>query len=207
MIGRVDVTACLVTRGDAPAAISRVLDSLIFENVIVWDNSKRRVDMKVAGRYGAVLEARTRAVYFQDDDVIVPEETQVALLEAYRPGVVVANWAHGENPDGYDDLPLVGAGAVLDRDLPWPALDRYLEVFPPDLGFYYEADFIAGVLYPEFEHLRLPFEIDLALAQHPSRLVNQPWQKDLKRKITNRARAIRDGWVLRQIVSEIEVRA
>lgn len=207
MIGRADVTACLVTRGDQRAAMSRVLASLIFENVIVWDNSERPVDMKVAGRYGAVLEATTTAVYFQDDDVIVPEETQLALLDAYEPGVVVANWGHGENPDGYDDLPLVCGGAILDRDLPWRALDRYLEHFPRDDAFYYESDFVAGALYPEFRHVRLPFEIDLAIAQHPSRLVNQPWQKELKLKITNRARAVRDGTVLRQIVSEVEVRA
>ena len=192
MIGQADVTACLVTRGDQPAAMSRILDSLIFENVIVWNNAERDEDMKCAGRYGAVREATTRAVYFQDDDVIVPAETQRALLAAYEPGVMVANWGHGSNPDGYDDLPLVCGGAIVDRELPWAALGRYLVEFPYDDAFLYEADFVAGVLYPEFRHLTLPFEIDLAIAQHPSRLVNQPWQRDLKLAITKRARLIRD---------------
>jgi hypothetical protein len=57
----------------------------------------------------------------------------------------------------------------------------------------YEADFVAGVLYPTFRHLHLPFEIDLAIAQHPSRLCNQPWQLDLKYQVTERARQIRDA--------------
>ena len=57
----------------------------------------------------------------------------------------------------------------------------------------YEADFAVGVLYPSFKHVHLPFDINLEVAQHGSRLVNQPWQRDLKLKITKRARAIRDA--------------
>jgi hypothetical protein len=186
-----DVTACLVTRGDQPDAMAAILKSLIFENVIVWDNSKMD-DWKCAGRYAAADAATTKAVYFQDDDVIVPLETQLELLRAYEPGVMVANWGHGENPDGYDDLPLVCGGAIVDRELPGEALQLYLDHFPDDEGFMYEADFVAGVLYREFRHLHLPFEINYAIAQHPSRLCNQPWQRDLKLKITNQARSVRD---------------
>jgi hypothetical protein len=187
-----DVTACLVTRGDQPEAIERIRRSLIFENVVVWDNSTAPFDAKCAGRYFAALQATTEIVYFQDDDVIVPPETQQALLDAYEPGVMVANWGHGDTPDGYDDLPLVCGGAICDRFLPWRAMAPYLNVWPFDHAFMYEADFVAGVLYPSFRHLHLPFEIDLAIAQHPSRLCNQPWQRDLKYQVTERARAIRD---------------
>lgn len=191
MLSPSDVTACLVTRGDQPEMMERIHDSLIFENVLVWDNSQRE-DWKTAGRYAATRHAKTIAVYYQDDDVIVPQETQEALLEAYEPGVMVANWGHGETPDGYDDLPLVCGGAIVDQELPWQALGRYLVHHPLDDAFMYEADFVAGVLYPEFKHVHLPFEIEMAVAQHPSRLCNQPWQRDLKLEITNRARAIRD---------------
>jgi hypothetical protein len=48
------------------------------------------------------------------------------------------------------------------------------------------------VLYPWFEHVFLPFRINMEVAQHPSRLCNQPWQKATKLKVTERARAIRD---------------
>lgn len=191
MISRADVTACLVTRGDQPEMMSRIRESLIFDNVIVWDNSLRD-DYKTAGRYMAAKMAGTFAVYFQDDDVLVPAATQAQLLAAYKPGVMVANWAHGADPDGYDDLPLVGCGAICDRELPLEALDSYLDHQTMDYGFLYEADYVAGVLYERFEHVRLPFEINMAVAQHESRLANQPWQKDLKLRITQQARAIRD---------------
>jgi hypothetical protein len=186
-----DVTACLVTRGDQPEQLDRILESLIFENVIAWDNSVNR-DWKVAGRYLAAMQAPTDIVWFQDDDVLVPPETQLALCAEYEEGVCVANWGHGENPDGYDDLPLVCGGAVVDRGLCFDAIIRYAADWPLDEAFQYEADFVVGALYPAFRHVRLPFEINYEIAQHPSRLVNQPWQRDLKLEITERARAIRD---------------
>lgn len=191
MITASDVTACLVTRGDQPDMIREICDSLIFKRFVVWDNGMDP-DWKCAGRYQAALLAPTDLVYWQDDDVIVPRETQEQLLRDYE-WPIVANWGHGENPDGYDDLPLVGAGAVADKKAAWRAIARYGAHFPLDEGFMYEADFVVGVLYPRFKHVHLPFHIEMPVAQHPSRLVNQPWQKELKLKITKRARAIRDN--------------
>lgn len=192
MIAPDKVTAALVTRGDQPEMMAAIRESLIFENVVVWDNSER-TDWKTAGRYMAAQLAPTDVVYFQDDDVIVTPETQQALCDEYEPGVVVANWGHGENPDGYDDLPLVCGGAILDRQLAADAMTRYLAHWPMDDGFLYDCDFAIGVLYPSFRHVRLPFLINYEVAQHPSRLCNQPWQKALKLEITTRARAVRDG--------------
>jgi len=195
VISTSDVTACLVTRGDQPEMMRRIARSLIFDNVIVWDNSERP-DWKCAGRYQAALLAQTPYVYFQDDDVIVPRETQRALCAAFEvlPTPIVANWGHGENPDGYDDLPLVCGGAIAWRKEPWEAIWRYAEHYPLNDDFKYEADFIVGVLYPAFMHVRLPFDIDLSIAQDASRLCNQPWQRDLKFDMTQRARAIRDSY-------------
>jgi hypothetical protein len=193
MIEPRDVTAVLVTRGDQPQMMERIRESLIFEHVVVWDNSER-YDVKTAGRYYAIREYRTNdVVYFQDDDVIVPEKTQRRLCEAYMPGVVIANYGHGEDDGGYGDLPLVGGGAILDADLPWKAAERYLEHYPLDEDFLHYADFAIGVLYEDFRHLYLPFEIELAVAQHPSRLCNQPWAAEMKERVTQHARAIRDG--------------
>ena len=183
------VTACLVTRGDVD--MQPIMDSLIFDDILVWDNSVE-ADMKTAGRYYAIMEADSEVVYLQDDDVIVPAETQRLLLEAYEPGVCVANYGHGDNPDGYDDMPLVHGGAVVDRDLPLEAIKRYLAVWPHDSDFLYEADFVAGILYPAFKHLELPMELrDVCFAGN--RMCDQPWQRELKKKITDRARAIRDS--------------
>lgn len=186
-----DVTACLVTRGDQPEMMRRIQDTLIFPRVVVWDNS-RHPDWKTAGRYMAAAVADTDLVYFQDDDVIVPAETQAGLLQHWDGAEVVANWGHGFTPDGYDDLPLVGGGAIADRRACWRAIARYANEHPLDQAFMYEADFVVGCLYRSFQHVWLPFHIELPVAQHPSRLCNQPWQADLKRQLTDRARRIRD---------------
>ena len=186
-------TVCLVTRGDQPEMVARIRESLIFPEVIVWDNSVDP-DWKCAGRYMAAALSRTALVYFQDDDVIVPAETQQALLDRFvhADTDIVANWGHGDNPDGYDDLPLVCGGAVADKWAVWDAIRAYREHWPLDTEFMYEADFAVGVLYRSFEHLHLPFHIEMPVAQHSSRLVNQPWQKATKLLITERARSIRD---------------
>jgi hypothetical protein len=54
-------------------------------------------------------------------------------------------------------------------------------------------DFVVGALYRNWRHIHETFHIDLAIAQAPERLCNQPWQKALKLEITQRARAIRDA--------------
>ena len=187
-----DVTACLVTKGDQPGMIEWITSESIFDKVIVWDNS-RLEDWKVAGRYKAAELAETELVYFQDDDVIVPEETQLALLAAYDGEDCLANWGHGDEPAGYDDLPLVCGGAIVRRHAAWQAIARYADRYPLDDDFRYEADFAVGVLYENWRHEWLPYDIVMSVAQDPSRLVNQPWQRDLKFEITNRARRIRDN--------------
>lgn len=195
MIDANNVTACLVTRGDVD--MQQILDSLIFDRVVIWDNSERTMDWKVAGRYLAAYEAPTRFVYWQDDDTIVPRETQRALLHAFETNIgaashdIVANWGHGDNPDGYDDLPLVCGGAVADSMAAWRCILRYAQEYPLDDGFQHEADFVVGVLYQRWEHLHLPFTIR-DVAYNGKRLADEPWQKELKLELTNRARAIRD---------------
>lgn len=184
------MTACLVTRGDQPEMMARIRESLIFDRVVVWDNSVQP-DWKTAGRYMAMLLADTDLCYVQDDDVLVPPETQQALVEEFQ-WPVVANYAHGDNPGGYDDMPLVGAGAIVDRKSAWAGIADYGSRHPLDTDFQYDCDFAVGVLYPRFKTIHLPFHIELPVAQHPSRLVNQPWQKATKLRVTERARAIRD---------------
>lgn len=183
------MTACLVTRGDVDMA--PIFQSLIFDDIIVWDNSVLE-DKKTAGRYYAMKAGTKRVVYFQDDDVIVPRETQQRLLEAYEPGMMNAVYGHGPTPAGYDDLPLICGGGVVDSDLPWAAAQRYLEHWPEDDSFLYYCDFAIGVLYPMFKHVRLPFDIQMEIAQHSSRLVNQPFAAGMKAEVTERARFIRD---------------
>lgn len=179
-----EITAILITRGDTD--LRPIVDTLPYDELIVWDDT--RPDLKVYGRYQAILEAKTPVVYLQDDDCIFRHHAD--LVEAYEPGLLVANYGHGETPCGYEDVALVHGGALVDRDIPARAFDRYLEHFPADDDFHREADMIFGCLTP-FRYVHLPYEI-LPLASHPSRMCQQPWQREKKMRATNRARWIRD---------------
>jgi hypothetical protein len=183
------VTACLVTRGDQPEMIERIIATLPYPNVIVWDNS-RREDLKIYGRFAAMKEAQTEVCYTQDDDCLFTRHDE--LLAAYEPGVPTYVYGHYPEEGGYGDLPLPCGGALIPKSVAFAAFDRYLALHSFDEAFCYEADFVVGPLYPTFKQVRLPFEIVMPVAQHPSRLCNQEWQADLKWELTERARAIRD---------------
>lgn len=181
----------MVTRGDQPEQLARIIETLPYDEVIVWDNS-RLDDLKTAGRYAAMFEASNDTVYFQDDDTLFARHAE--LMDAHRPGRITAVYGHGANDGGYGDLPLVCGGGLADRRAVFAGMLRYrrepLWDWPADDLYY--SDFAIGVLTP-FVQVDLPFEINMPIAQHPSRLCNQPWAADAKARVTARARAIRDG--------------
>lgn len=186
-----DVVACLVTRGDQPEMIERIRETLPYGDVAVWDNSLEPLDMMTAGRYFAAFDSGAEVVYFQDDDTIFRAHAELCAL--YDPGRITAVYGHGETPAGYDDLPLVCGGGLVDVDTLRDACASWLEA-----GYSFEskeelayADFAIGILAP-FRHVFLPFEIVYEVAQHPSRLCNQDWAADAKARITAQARAVRD---------------
>jgi hypothetical protein len=178
------VSACLVTRGDQPEQLARIIATLPYDELIVYDNSVEP-DMLTAGRYIAAQRAKHAVIYFQDDDTLFVHHAE--LMAAYEPGRITAVYGHGENDGGYGDLPLVCGGALADRDL----VLRAFASCPATVEGYAYSDFHVGVLTP-FEHVYLPFEINMAIAQHPSRLCNQPWAAAAKARVTARARVIRD---------------
>ena len=195
MIDASQVSACLVTRGDQPEQLARIIDTLPYDEIIVWDNSQRH-DLKTAGRYAAMDMAKHDVVYFQDDDTLFTHHAElIAEWNALRPFVMVTTNGHGENDGGYGDLPLVCGGALAQRSAVEDAIRAYIYEDLDDWAdedLYY-ADFAIGVLLRNWWTVDLPFEINLPIAQHPSRLCNQPWAADAKARVTARARAIRDA--------------
>jgi hypothetical protein len=178
-----------VTRGDQPEQLARIIATLPYDEVIVWDNSVRE-DWKTAGRYKAMDEAKHDVVYFQDDDTMFYQHDR--LMEAYEPGMITSTYGHGSNDGGYGDLALVCGGALADRAAVLPGWESFLRVWQTDEDLAY-ADFHVGILTP-FKHAPdTSFVIHMDIAQHPSRLCNQPWAADAKRRVTERARAIRDA--------------
>jgi hypothetical protein len=184
------VSACLVTRGDQPEMLARIIETLPYDEVIVWDNSQRQ-DFKIYGRFMAMMEAKHEVCYSQDDDCLFTQHE--ALMAAYEDGVPTYVYGHFPEEGGYGDLPLPCGGALIPKSKAFAAFDRYFAHHPLDEGLMYEADFVVGPLYEKFVQVRLPFEINYEIAQGPERLCNQPWQADRKREYTDRARAIRDG--------------
>lgn len=173
--------------------IERIIETLPYGEVIVWDNSERE-DFKIYGRFMAMKEASNEVCYSQDDDCLFRDHD--ALMAAYEDGVPTYVYGHFPEEGGYGDLPLPCGGALIPRSVAFAAFDRYFEHYSHDQWLNYEADFVVGPLYPKFRQVKLPFEINMDIAQADERLCNQPWQEDLKLNMTNRARAIRDGMPL-----------
>lgn len=178
------VTACLVTRGDVD--MTAIIASLPYDDVIVWDNS-RRENLRTYGRYAAIAEAANDVIYVQDDDHILHDHQ--GLLAAYTPGTVVANmsagWvaAHGYHNDG-----MVGKGGLMDRDLPQRAFDRYLAEWPDDELFRLWPDMLVTTLNPVI-HVDLETE-ELPWGYAPNRMNQRPRFNEEKHLMLDRARAL-----------------
>ncbi len=178
-----NVTACLVTRGDVD--MQPILDSLSGIDVELWNNSVED-DAGVYGRYLAVGRATHDIVYVQDDDCLLTAEAIDRIVTAYEPGRIVANMP----PDfraHYTDSCLVGFGAVFDRDLPARAFERYrLAEMPWDRRL--RPDVVFTALTP-FTLVDVPFE-HLPYAFGPDRMYRQRGHA-LDRQITlSRARRV-----------------
>ena len=135
MLKAAEVSAVIVTRGDVD--LWPVLNSLAaFDDVFVWDNSKRHSNAMVYGRYLAVAGAKHNVIYTQDDDCITDP---LSIVEQYEPGVIVANVPEDRRAFYSDGVTLIGWGSVFDKSLT-AVFHRYLAKFPYDELFLRECD-------------------------------------------------------------------
>lgn len=191
-----DVSAVIVTKGDVD--LEPVLESLIFDEVIVYDNS-RETDAMTHGRVYGALRARHEVIYSQDDDVVHTPANQELILAAYEPGVLTGcmwpEWSDGARrqgiENGYDDLVFPGSGSICDRDVWLEAVALYLERWPRDSFFDLWSDTIIGVIAPT-KQLDVRFEA-LPWAEAPGRMANMPDGVALKTEAIRRAREIREA--------------
>jgi hypothetical protein len=130
----------------------------------------------VYGRYQAIHElSDARLVYVQDDDCVVAPDAVATLIDAHRPGTIVANVPR----DRYDpttrgvyvDHCLVGFGAVFEPHLPFDAFRRYWAVYGYDALFERCCDVVFTSLTPfathDLGHRDLPW------ATEPDRMYRQ----------------------------------
>jgi hypothetical protein len=191
------VSAVIVTRGNCD--LTRVLDSLIFDDVIVWNNAEQDRDQMTWGRALAIDSAKNDVIYSQDDDIIHSAESQYRIIEAYQPGILTGcmwpEWSDGARAQGiaggYDDLVFPGSGSVYDGEIPFAAADRYLANYPLDDFFRLWADTIIGIIAPN-RQLDIRFDA-LPEADADYRMANQDGFTELKREAIRRARHARDG--------------
>ncbi len=165
-----NVTACLVTRGNVPMRqmIANLAEAGVDE-IDVWDNSFEE-NAGVYGRYMSIARASHPVVFVQDDDCVLPTESIETLLAAYEPGRIVANMPE-QHRKRYTDSCLIGFGAVFDRDLPAKAFARFERATRP-YDYRKRADVIFTALTP-FTLLDVPFDI-LPYAYGPDRMFKQP---------------------------------
>ncbi len=194
-----NVSALIVTRGDVD--LTPVLESLIFEDIVIWDNSVEQ-DLKTLGRYAAAGRAKNELFYSQDDDIIHTPENQRRIISEYQHGVLTGcmwpEWSLGAYQQGiehgYDDLVFAGSGSVWDLDTVRSAADSYLDHFPSDDFFNLWCDTIVGVIAPT-KQLDIRFDI-LPCAENDNRMCNLPDGLENKTEAINRARWVRDEkWV------------
>jgi len=186
-----DVSAVLVTRGDVN--LVEILESIQtagISDTVVWDNSKRE-DLHTFGRYAALPEAQHDIVLFQDDDILLPPATIQGLIAAYEPGVICANMSPGwvAGRDLHDSV-FVGAGGILDRDIPARSLAKYDTLFERDELFLYYPETIISIPW-RIKRVDLPLEV-LPWGYASNRMNALPrFTEDLAESI-RRGRAVRD---------------
>lgn len=181
MIDR-EVSAVLVTRGDVDLEPIIATIPLAWD-LVVWDNSKRD-DLSVYGRYAALEECQHDKIYVQDDDCVTDP---VAVVQAYRPGCIVANMPLPFRPR-YRDSCLLGFGAVFDRDLPWQAFQRLPNGGLP-VSFHRTCDVAFTALTPH-SFIDVPYR-NLPHAYDPERMYRQPGHLAERWRMLKIARATR----------------
>jgi hypothetical protein len=191
-----DVTAVIVTRGDVD--LQPVLDSLIFDDVIVYDNSVMP-DLKTYGRFIGASQAENVTIYSQDDDIVHSPKQQRQILNAYEPGVLTGcmwpEWSDGARrqgiENGYDDLVFPGSGSICDFWVWESALARYTTKWRPDDFFHLWSDTIIGVISPT-KQLDIRFE-ELEWGNNGNRMAHMEDAVALKTEAIRRAREVRNA--------------
>jgi hypothetical protein len=191
-----DVTAVIVTRGDVD--LQPVLDSLIFEDVIVYDNSVMP-DLKTYGRFVGASQAENVTIYSQDDDIVHSPKQQRQILNSYEPGVLTgcmwSEWSDGARrqgiENGYDDLVFPGSGSICDFWVWESALARYITRWRPDDFFHLWSDTIIGVISPT-KQLDIRFE-ELDWGNNGNRMAHMEDAVALKTEAIRRGREVRNA--------------
>jgi hypothetical protein len=184
-MNRSQVSAVIATRGDVD--LTPILETLDgYGEILTW----RSVGVGCFGRWLGVRAARFDTIYLQDDDLIFTAHD--GLLAAHEPGRITANMpSPWYEACGYDreGSVQVGAGALLERETPWPAFQTYLARWRVDRLFYDYCDDVAGILCPSLR-VDLGYEV-LPCASDPGRISTAPGAAGRRAEMARRALGLR----------------
>lgn len=175
-----NVSAVIVTRGDVD--LGPCLAGIEADEITIV-----RGHMGVWERWEAVLSAKHRIVYTQDDDCVVDF---TAVAAEYEPGKIVCNMPGWKRPEYPDAIALVGWGAVMDRALVGLAIGRYAQRFEwMDALTRREADRVITGLSP-LKLIDAPF-VHLPHASGPGRMSSEKEHLARLREIRERIAVVR----------------
>jgi len=157
-----NVSACLVTRGDVDMTeILASIEAAGITDVCIWNNSLE-IDLAVFGRYAVMDQAVNDIIYVQDDDCVVNIPRLLGMAKLWPLNQkIVANMPESRWPD-YPDSCLVGWGAIFHRDLvydAWRRFTAYRAIGRDAAAFNRECDAVFTTLTPHvkidvgFSHL------------------------------------------------------
>lgn len=174
-------TAVIVTRGDVP--LGKILDSLPDEwPVAIWNNSKQPEDLKVYGHFAALGEVETEYVYMQDDDALCPAAQLLAHWdETLHADKILLNEEEGQTP-------WISWGAIFHKNLPAPAIARYVDAYGMSDDVLLWCDMIFSTLTP-WVNVDLGRE-SFPVAVAPNRMSMQPGHYEEQARVKALAEAL-----------------
>lgn len=199
MLSPDQVSAVIVTRGDVD--LTPVLDSLIFTDVVIWNNSVEDDEMTY-GRVRALERAAHPVIYSQDDDIVHTPGNQQRIIHAYEAGMLTGcmwpEWSDGARAQGidggYDDLVFPGSGSVYHKTTVVEAWQWYLSAYVLDDFARLWCDTIVGVIAPT-RQLDIRFEA-LPCADDANRMCNLPNAVEQKAEAIRRGRRVLDRMMM-----------
>ena len=133
----------LVTRGDVD--MTPVVESIRaagVNDIVLWDNAERPVDLSCYGRYAAISEAKHDWIYHQDDDLVAPVAELFARVDRVKDRHALVS-----NNRIDEEWPLTAIGTVFHRDLA-DCFDTYIGHYGFDEDFCRVADVVFAYQHP-----------------------------------------------------------
>ena len=158
--------------------MSPVLNSLPFDDVVVWNNAERE-DLSCYGRFAAIAECKHDWIYTQDDDILVPIP---GLLKRWpRKREIFAN------KPPLEEWRFLGVGAIFPRDFV-DVFQRYTERWGQDADFNRVSDVVFAYQHP-YSSVWVGYA-ELEWSRYANRMYHQPDHYEVRIRARDRVMSL-----------------